>query len=127
MRTFIDNKLPIEPKVNGNKSWLPCSFRKNNSKQKEILRANGNTLMNIFLKMQLTESQISILIIGALAQIVIRHVKGFPAVDVSKINFIPIMILVISTLHYHTLFSIPGQMLFGYLLTRKNFSTKNLI
>jgi len=49
------------------------------------------------------------------------------ALNVSKINFIPIMILVISTLHYHTLFSIPGQMLFGYLLTRKNFSTKNLI
>ena len=43
-------------------------------------------------------------------------------VNVNRINYLPIMILVISTLHYHTIFSIPGQMLFGYLLTR-SYST----
>jgi len=37
----------------------------------------------------------------------------------SKINFFPILFLVISTLHYHTIFAIPGQLIFGYLLSRK--------
>tara|TARA_B100000787_G_scaffold154901_1_gene129994 strand:+ start:385 stop:1437 length:1053 start_codon:yes stop_codon:yes gene_type:complete len=43
--------------------------------------------------------------------------------NASRINFFPILILVISTIHYHTIFSIPGQMIFGYLLTRNNFTT----
>tara|TARA_B110000008_G_scaffold275762_1_gene313837 strand:+ start:3969 stop:5024 length:1056 start_codon:yes stop_codon:yes gene_type:complete len=38
----------------------------------------------------------------------------------NRVNFLPIMLLVISSLHYHTIFSVPGQMIFGYLLAGAN-------
>jgi hypothetical protein len=40
--------------------------------------------------------------------------------NTNKINWIPLFFLLISTFHYHVIFSIPGQMLFGYFLSRKN-------
>jgi hypothetical protein len=44
----------------------------------------------------------------------------FFVMNINKITFFPILILVIATLHYHVIFSIPGQMILGYLLSRKS-------
>jgi hypothetical protein len=43
----------------------------------------------------------------------------FVGSGVNKMNSVPIMIMLIGTFHYHVIFSLPGQIVFGYLLAKR--------
>ncbi len=57
-------------------------------------------------------------IVGVLFYVVLILIKSHNR------NIFPLLVLLISTLHYHTIFSIPGQMIFGYLLSRRKLNYK---
>ena len=48
----------------------------------------------------------------------------FIILNMNKKNIFPLLVLIISTLHYHTIFSIPGQLIFGYILSRRSVKDK---
>ena len=49
----------------------------------------------------------------------------FAKVNLSKKNYFPIFLMLLFNFHYHIIFSAPGQVVFGYLLSLNNKDLKN--
>ena len=49
---------------------------------------------------------------------------GFVLVRINHVNRWPILLLLVGTLHYHVIFSVPGQLVLAYFLTRKSIGSE---
>jgi len=49
---------------------------------------------------------------------------GFVLVRINQVNRWPILLLLVGTFHYHVIFSVPGQLVLAYFLTRKSIGSE---